>query len=86
MRRAPRESTRRETEEQSISRRPFRSWCPCCIAAKAEHWLHRRVQDAEGAEEALPSAHMDHRFMENDEVDEDATVINNKDATLRNTR
>ena len=51
-----------------------RSWCPCCIAAKAKHWPHRRALDVEGAEEGVP-----YWFMRDDEVDEIVTVINSKE-------
>ena len=78
IRRAPREPTR-QMNEHNITHLLFRSWCPCCIAAKAKHWPHRRARDVKGAEEGGPSIHMDYWFMRDDEVDENVTVINYKE-------
>ena len=78
---APREPTRQEVDEHNITHLPFRSWCPCCTTVKAKHWPHRRSPDAEGAEEAAPSNHMDYWFMRDDEVDENVTVINKEKNT-----
>ena len=52
IRRAPREPTRQEIDEHNITHL-LRYWCPCCIAAKAKHWLLRRARDDEGAEEGF---------------------------------
>ena len=41
MRRAPREPTKQEIDEQHLTDLPFRSWCRGCVAAKAKHLLHR---------------------------------------------
>lgn len=79
MRRAPREPTRQEIDEHNLTHLPFRSWCPCCVAAKAKHWPHRRSGAEDGAEEAVPSIRMDYWFMRDDEVDENVTVINHKE-------
>lgn len=37
MRRSPEEPTRQEREEHELTHLPFRSWCPCYVAAKAKH-------------------------------------------------
>ena len=79
MRSAPRELTRQEIDEHNITRLLFRSWCPSSIAAKAKHWPQRLARDVEGAEEGVPSIHMDCFFMRDDEVDENVTVINYKE-------
>ena len=55
MRRAPRAPTRQEIVEHNLTHLLFRSWSPCSIAAKAKHWPHRRIRDAERAEKAVPS-------------------------------
>ena len=78
VRRALREPTRQEINEHSITHLPFRSWCPC-IAAKAEHWPHRRARDIEGAEEGVPPIHVASWFMRDDKVDENVMVINYKE-------
>ena len=83
MRRAPREPTKSEIDEHNLTHLPFRSWCLCCIAAKAKHWHHRRMRDAEGGEEEAPSTHTIYWFMRDDEVDENVTVNNYKEKSTK---
>ena len=79
MRRAPVELTTQEIAERNLTHIPFRSWRPCCVAAKAKQWPHRKSTVKEDAEEIVPSIHADHRFMRDDEVAENVTVINVKE-------
>jgi hypothetical protein len=83
MRRAPVEPTTQEIAEHNLTHLPFRSWCPCCVAAKAKQWPHRKSTVKEDAEETVPSVHMDYWFMRDVEVAENVTVINFKEKNTK---
>ena len=76
MRRTPTEPTKQEILEHNLTHLPFRSWCPCCVAAKAKQWPHRKAAPKGDDEETVPSIHMDYWFMRDGEVDEKVTVLN----------
>jgi hypothetical protein len=76
MRKSPEETTRREREEHELTHLPFRSWCPCCVAATAKHWPHKRRSERDEDEEAIPPVHMDYWFMREDGTEGSVTVIN----------
>ena len=44
MQRAPAEPTKQEIAELNLTHLPFRSWRPCCVAAKAKQWPHHKPQ------------------------------------------
>ena len=79
MRRTPTEPTKQEILEHNLTHLPFRSWCPCCVAAKAKQWPHRKSAQKSEDEETVPSIHMDYWFMRNDEAEEKVTVLNAKE-------
>ena len=60
MRRAPVEPTKQEIAEHNLTHLPFRSWRPCCVAAKAKQWPHHKSTVKEESEHAVPSIHMDY--------------------------
>ena len=62
---------------------PFRSWRPCCVAAKAKQWPHRKSPVTGESEDAVPSIHTDYWFMRDGEVVENVTVINVKEKNTR---
>ena len=59
MRRAPAEPTKQEIVERNLTHLPFRSWRPCCVAAKAKQWPHHKSPAQEESEDTAPSIHMD---------------------------
>ena len=83
MRRAPVEPTKQEIAEHNLTHLPFRSWRPCCVAAKAKQWPHHKSPVKEESEDAVPSIHMDYWFMRDDEVAENVTVINVKEKNTK---
>ena len=83
MRRAPVEPTKQEIVERNLTHLPFRSWRPCCVAAKAEQRPHHRSPVQEESEDTVPSIHMDCWFMRDDEVVENVTVINVKEKNTK---
>ena len=78
MRRAPVEPTKQEIAEHNLTHLPFRSWRPCCVAAKAKRWPLYKSTVKEESEDAVQSIHMDYWFMRDDEVAENVTVNNFK--------
>ena len=74
MRKTPEEPTRQEREEHELTHLPFRSWCPCCVAAKAKHWPHKRSGGQE--EDSVPSVHADYWFMREEGTEGSVTIIN----------
>ena len=83
MRRAPVEPTKQEIAERNLTHLPFRSWRPCCVAAKAKQWPRHKSPVKEESEDAVPSIHMDYWFMRDDEVAENVTVINVKEKNTK---
>jgi hypothetical protein len=82
-RRVPAEPTKQEIVEHNPTHLPFRSWRPCCVAAKAKQWPHRKYVQKSEDEETVPSIHMDYWFMCDDEVDENVTVLNIKEKVTK---
>ena len=83
MRRTPTEPTKQDILEHNLTHLPFRSWCPCCVAAKAKQWPHRKAAPKGEDEETAPSIHMDYWFMRDDEADEKVTVLNIKEKVTK---
>ena len=59
--RDPGAPTEKEVEEHNVTHLPFRTWCPHCVAGKAQDRPHREVKDQD--EKQVPEIVFDYGFL-----------------------
>ena len=71
--RDPGAPTAKELEEHNINHLPFRSWCPHCVAGKAQDRPHK-MQKADKMDKQLPEIVFDYGFFGGKEDEETLAV------------
>ena len=80
--RSPKEPTKQEILEHSVTHVPYRSWCPHCVAAAAKSTPHRK-SDEGNDEKCVPCLHADYWFMRDEKGSESVPVIVLRDDDTR---
>ena len=74
--RAPHEPTNDEIKSHEITHTPYRSWCPCCVAARGKSSPHSKGVEEE---KAVASVHVDYWFLRDEKGGESTPVLVAKD-------
>ena len=79
--RDPGAPTQAEIEEHNLTRLPYRSWCPACIAGKARDRAHRLTESHH--DEGVPRIVVDYCFVQGEEDEETVAIQVAKDRSAR---
>ena len=74
--RGPREPSAEERRNHEVLHLPYRSWCSCCVRARAVSSSHSKIQDRE---RLFAGIHFDYWFMRNNRADVKINCLSMKD-------